>query len=883
MDATTGTVRLASRLDGYLTPASSDDPAAVAMNYVRAHLAALGLRASDLKTFHLARDYQDVAGTHHLSWTQSVAGIQVFGNGLQAAVSRSGQLLLVGGAPASALPAAVPAAVGPHSVTSAQAAIAVARSSVGESAAAGADDIASRVLFVTSSGTHVAWQTVTMSAKTPATTVVDASTGQVLYRRGLSSDASSTADPNPTPAAPAATGIAYRYFPGHQPFGGTADPVDFTAKGWLAPQASVLSGNNSHAYSDVNDDNLPNPSEEVHPSSPRSWDYPLVPFDLTGVSFCNNPYPCTWDPNTQYSWRVNRAQATTQVFFYVNNWHDHLQAAPIGFTEAAGNFQAVNLTGHGKQGDPVDTQTEDGANTDHGLPDGAHIDNANMDTPPDGQSPRMQMYLQHAPGSSYPHGDPFAPTDVGDEADTVYHEYTHGLSNRLVVDATGNSTLGFVQAGAMGEAWSDWYAMDYLVAQGLQHDNPDKANIVIFQFDGAGTALDRTEPIDCAVGSTDRICDGGATGHTGGYTYADYGKVIGIPEVHADGEIWSQTLWDLRNKIGSAAAESLITRAMELSPANPSFIDERNAILMADTVVYGRKYADTIWHVFAHRGMGYYAGALSGDDSTPGADFHTPPTTSGTGDINGKITDSASGQPVAGAVVTLAFGGRGIENPSVTTGADGRYDIGPVPVGRYPKLSVTESGYNPVSVAVNVVDGGTRRNVSLVRDWAALSGGASVASFTGPDFSPQCGPGGAFDQSLGSGWGTTTGDDLGDPTNVFVPKNVVVELPKAVNVSSFGIDPSATCGDGLSASTGGYTIETSPDGHTWTTAATGTFTSANDGQINTVTPTAGSDGVQFVRFTITSNQTPSFATNCPGGGYSGCSFTDLTEIEVFGS
>ena len=123
-----------------------------------------------------------------------------------------------------------------------------------------------------------------------------------------------------------------------------------------------------------------------------------------------------------------------------------------------------------------------------------------MDTPPDGQSPRMQMYLQHQPGTSYPDGDPFSPTNVGDEADTVYHEYTHGLSNRLVVDANGQSTLGDVQAGAMGEAWSDWYAMDYLVDQGLQKDRPGKVDVVLFQYDGAGVALDRTEPIDCPVG-----------------------------------------------------------------------------------------------------------------------------------------------------------------------------------------------------------------------------------------------------------------------------------------------------------------------------------------------------------------------------------------------
>ena len=544
----------------------------------------------------------------------------------------------------------------------------------------------------------------------------------------------------------------------------------------------------------------------------------------------------------------------------------------------------MNHSGRGKQGDPVDTQTEDGANTHHGLPDGDHIDNANMNTPPDGQSPRMQMYLQHQPGTSYPNGDPFAPTDVGDEADTVYHEYTHGLSNRLVVDATGNSTLGDVEAGAMGEAWSDWYAMDYLVSHGLQRDVKGRPNIVLFQFDGAGTALDRTEPIDCKPRVTVRICDGGDTGHRGGYTYGDYANVIGIPEVHSDGEIWSQTLWDLRDRVGSKVAESLVTRAMELSPANPSYLDERNAILMADTAVFGRRYENVIWQVFAHRGMGYFAGALSGDDSDPGADFHVPPAGNRTGVIRGRIVDSVSNQPVPGATVTLAFeGGRGIENPSATTDANGRYRIGPVPVGRYPKLAVSAAGYNLRRVAVRVTSAGARRDLSIVRDWAAISGGAQVTDFNGPDFSPQCGPAGAFDQSLSTGWGSTTGNDAGDPTNHFVPKHVVVKLPKPITVSSFAVDPSATCGDGASASTAGYTIETSANGTTWTTAASGTFTSADDGQLNTVTPTAGASGVRYVRFTITSNQTPNFSTSCPGGAYSGCSFTDLTEVEVYGS
>jgi len=873
MDGTTGTPRLVTRLDGFLTGTSRRSAAAVTLAYVGAHRDALGLTAADLRTLHLRRDYTDVAGIHHLSWTQRIGNVPVFGNGLQSAVTRDGRLLSVGGSPVSSADAA---AAGVTRLDSGAQAISAARSRQGEPATPGARDVAHQVLFVTRAGTHLGWSTVTMSAQHPTLSVLDAHTGGLLFRRSLSSDAG--------PGDKSAGGLAHQYFP-RAPRGGNQVSVDYTAKGWLPGNATSLSGNNSHTYSDVNDDDKSQGSEEVAPSSGHRWDYALRPFSVPGVSFCDNPYPCSWDPNVPFSWQANRAQNAAQVFFYVNNMHDHLLGAPIGFTEAAGNFQVRNGSRSGLGGDAVDTQTDDGANTAAGLPDGAHIDNANMSTPPDGQAPTMQMYLQHQPGASYPDEDPFSPTNVGDEADTVYHEYTHGLSNRLVVDASGNSTLGEVQAGAMGEAWSDWYAMDYLVAQGLQTDKAGTADIVLFQYDGAGTAVDRTEPIDCKVGDKSAACTGGTTGHTGGYTYADYGNIVGGPEVHGDGELWAQTLWDLRDALGSSRTESLVTRAMELSPTNPSFLDERNAILSADNAVFGGRDTATIWKVFAARGMGYFAGSLGGDDTTPGADFHTPPAGTRTADVTGTVTDQDTGKPVAGITVTLAFqGGSGAANPSAVTGADGRYRIASVPVGTYPKLSATGPGYDPASSSVTVGTNGGTQDFAVRRDYAAASGGASITSFNGPDFSPACGPTGAIDTSQATGWGSTTGDDAGTPTNVFVPKFIVVDLKQAVDVTQFAVDPAATCGDGGSASTGAYSIEVSADGTTWTPAASGTFTVADRGRLNPVTPSSGSGtGVRFVRFTIKGNQTPDFATSCPDGAYSGCQYTDLTELEVYGA
>jgi extracellular elastinolytic metalloproteinase len=894
MDGLTGTPRMIARLDGYLTGPSHASAAAITLRYVRSHLAALGLTRSDLATFYPTRQWTDISGIRHVSWTQWAGGYELFGNGLQANVTRNGRLLSLSGSPVHGLTAPT---VSTPKVGSAGKAIAVARSDVGESVKAGPGDTAHQMLFFTPEGVRLGWLSVTMSSTRPTDTFVDAATGQVLYRRDLA--ANEVAPIHTKVAGGSSTGLAYLYFP-KAPTGGKAQDFNFTKKGWLSANTTILFGNNSHAYSDVNDDNKPNKSEEVHPTSGHAWNYRLQPFHLKGhgyAQFCDAPYPCSWNPNKPFSWKVNRAQNATQVFFFVNNFHDHLLRAPIGFTEAAGNFQRINSTGRGAGHDPVQTQTDDGANTGkgplRGLPDENHIDNANMATPVDGRAPRMQMYLQHAPFTSYPSGDPFAPTNVGDEADTVYHEYTHGLSDRLVVNVNGHSTLGAVQAGAMGEAWSDWYAMDYLVARGLQADVKGTADVVLFQYDGDGVFFDRTEPIDCKVGDTSTRCTGGATGHTGGYTYADYGKVFGSPEVHSDGEIWAQTLWDLRDKLGSKRTESLVTRAMSLSPSNPSFVDERNAILLADLATTGGDDQTKIWQVFAHRGLGYFAGALSGGDPTPGASFQTPPTTGATGSLSGTVTDSLSGDPIEGATVTVAFGGSPFAvNPTVTTAADGTYTMFPIPQGTYPKVTITAPGYDPQSFSLDLNQMTATKNAALERDWAAASGGATIDSSTGQSFAG-CRPKQAIDQSVATGWESTS-DLVNGAPGPDTAKDIVIKLPQPVDLDHLTLNPQAVCGDGTSASMGSYTIETSSDGTTYTSIASGTFVAADMGQTNTVPVSGpGTTSVQYVKVwnnapLVTVDNSPgtgsypSDACSANPGGYSGCTYLDLGEAGVYG-
>lgn len=857
IDPVTATPREVSRLDGTLTGPSNAKAKDIALGYLKAHSDVFGLSAADLSRLSLARDYVDIEGIHHLSFVQTASGLTLFGNGVKANVAKDGRLINVTGSPVRSL--AAPAAVARP--ISAAAAVEAAKKGAGEKVLTqGLRDTTKQVLFATPGGVRRAVQTVTMSGAKPALSVVDSATGRVLFRSYLSADLAADSPVVPSAARQGHTADVYDNYPGAPGAGGQAKTVNLTQRGWLAANAVKLSGNNVHTYIDINDDDVANAGEEIRPGA-RSYRFPL-----TRTYVPDQPckaYVCTWKPNTPFSWTTNANRSSAQNFYLINLWHDYLQAAPIGFTEAAGNFQLVNKTGQGKGGDPVLDQNLDGANTNKGLPDLYHIDNANFATPPDGQSPTMQMYLWHAPGYTFAQ-DPFIAAMGSDEADIVFHEYTHGLSHRLVVDSNNNPALDSVQGGSMGEAWSDWYALDYLVNKGFVKDTAKPGEVQEGRYVTAGAGI-RSESTDCPVGSKVAACPGTSGTEKGGYTYGDFGRIFDATgDVHAAGEIWTQTLWDLRTAVGAKRAESIVTRGMELSPTYPSYLDMRNAILQADIAAHRGADVKAIWKVFAKRGMGFFAATTSGDDLHPIEDFSVPPTTTQRGSLTGTVTDSMTGDGVPGAVV--AFGGHASGLPgsyAATTSADGSYTIPGIIPGTYPDVMAGGGGYDQQVTTLNIGRGVNTRDWSLVRDWAASSGGAAVTAFNGPDYSLfGCGPSAIIDQSLGSGWGSDAG----------TPKYVVIKLPAAVDITQVAIDPSNTCGDGPEAATAGYKVETSPDGTTWTTASQGTFDASNLGHLNPLTPTAGASGVRYVRYTMVD----------PQGGPA-VPFLDSSEVAVYGA
>ncbi len=664
---------------------------------------------------------------------------------------------------------------------------------------------------------RLAWR-VTYTAASDAVydAFVDAETGRVVRKDNLVKSAAGDA-------------LVWERYPGAS-LGGSAAPKNLTALGYLTSTTN-LSGPNVRAFSDLDDDGAIDSGEEIT-SDAGEFDFTLTPF---AHSSCDAARVCSWSASGT-TWTTNRRQNGVQAFYLANRFHDHLRAAPIGFTDGA--FEGS---------DRLILQTHDGVTTG---PNSRHLNNANMMTPPDGGSPVMQMYL-FRPST-------FRAVNGGDDASIVYHEYTHGLSNRLITDASGMGAVNSAQAGAMGEGWGDWYAKDFIVGQFPSLDSAAAGEIDMGDYVDLVPHSIRRQALDCPVGTSTVAGCANVVG-TGGFTYGDFGKVYGEPEVHGDGEIWAQTLWDLRSAIGPTNARRLITQAMRLSPPEPSFLDMRNAILLADAAA-GGALRTQIWTAFARRGMGFFATTDDSDDVSPIEDMSMPPAGGPRGRIAGRVTDAHTGEPVAGA--RAAVGGLDVGPDALvgTAGVDGAYEIANVPARSYPSVLFRAPGYDrqiaPVTVAANTA---AARDVSLWRDWASLAGGSSVLGDS-PFGALGCGPEAAVDQRAATGWSTRASD----------AGVLVITLPRAVDVDRFAIDPTEACGSASSAATKNFLVETSTSsaGGPWTPALTGTLTTSARHRMNEFAPTAGAEGVRFVRVSLRDNF--------------GGAFRDLTEFAVYG-
>lgn len=211
-------------------------------------------------------------------------------------------------------------------------------------------------------------------------TILAGDSGRVLEHYSLVADAftyrvfaETTGEKHPLDgptedATPHPTGMPDGSYPAYiLPSLVTVDALNGPADPWLAETASETSGNNVDAYVDIN--------------APNG----LTEGDFRATTTSANTFDRTYDTAIEPLASTNQQMAAITSLFYVLNWlHDFWYDA--GFTEDAGNAQLVNYGRGGTEGDPILAEAQDNAN-------GGSRNNANMATPEDGMSPRMQVYL----------------------------------------------------------------------------------------------------------------------------------------------------------------------------------------------------------------------------------------------------------------------------------------------------------------------------------------------------------------------------------------------------------------------------------------------------------------------------------------------------------
>jgi len=328
--------------------------------------------------------------------------------------------------------------------------------------------------------------------------------------------------------------------------------------------------------------------------------------------------------------------AVTNLFVAHNRMHDY--SYPLGFTEKNYNMQRDNRGKNAdpnRQEDPEIGNAQAGAVTG-GAPSYLGRDNANQITLQDGVPGITNQYLfQPIAGAFY------APcVDGAMDMSITGHEYTHAISNRMI--AGPDQGISSEQGGAMGESWSDLVAAEYMFSHNYKTGgNPWAVGPYATGNDTVGI---RDYPIN-----------------RNPLNYSSYGFDTTGDEVHADGEIWNATMWDVRQALvkrwdfgvfrysnkerqlrcaqgsptqgpikatrcpGNRRWVALMFDSFLLQQSATSMLDARDAFIAADRMRFSnRKNQKPIWDAFAKRGMGKGAKTPNADSGNTKPSFASP-------------------------------------------------------------------------------------------------------------------------------------------------------------------------------------------------------------------------------------------------------------------
>jgi extracellular elastinolytic metalloproteinase len=287
-------------------------------------------------------------------------------------------------------------------------------------------------------------------------------------------------------------------------------------------------------------------------------------------------------------------QKVVNIFYFTNYLRDFFYL--LGFDEAHGNFQEVNFSGQGLPADAVQAHAynEEVQGVAYFAPTA------------EGEPPTMVMGL---------YGDRSTALD----ADVVFHEFTHGVTNRVIGGPMGFPSLTLPQSRGMGEGWSDYFALT------IQNYGKPTERVITGNWTANNAEGIRRSPYDEHYP----------------LNFGDVGKDENW-EVHNIGEIWCATLMQMNRNMTSALgsqkqayrlAWQIVFDSLKLMQQNPSFLNARDAMVKglddlrtADKVTADEfaKVRKALWSAFAKFGMGVNASCPSANLGGIKANFDLP-------------------------------------------------------------------------------------------------------------------------------------------------------------------------------------------------------------------------------------------------------------------
>lgn len=606
LDETTGVTRTLVNQLGYLSQEDPAEPRDIAQQWVRANADVLGLQASDLGEYLVTDIVRNAAtGSTHVYLLQTWQTLPVYNAQLQININRDGRILSVNNAFVPDLPNSAnllaPALPASDAVVRAAASITrpvrsaprtlarqldVSQETTLDPRGISREPLTARLMWlpIQRGAVRLVWnfQVHTLEGDHAYDFTVDAESGDVWTRfdwvapQQYSVYQLPVESPNHTSPLPPADGRTIQVNPANA----LASPYGWhDVNGAAGPDYTITRGNNAHAYEDTNNDGLP-PAPEVD---------------------CGPSLLCSFGLNLAGPPAGYIAAAVTNLFYWNNVNHDvHYQ---YGFTELAGNFQVNNYGRGGLGNDDVRAEALDGGGTN----------NANMFTPPDGQRPRMQMYV-------WTSADPDRTSDF--DTGVITHEYGHGVSNRLVGGPSNVSCLSNPQQP--GEGLSDWWALALSARPG---DTGAMGR-------GMATYL-QNQPIT-GTGIRGQRYSTDQTVNT--WTYE---SINGAAIPHGVGSVWAQAAWEmywalvtrygfdpnLYNAAGGAGNQRAllyVTEGLMNTPCSPSFTEVRDGILQAAIDNYGGQDLCLLWDGFARFGLGANAASGGPYSTAPTNGFSLP-------------------------------------------------------------------------------------------------------------------------------------------------------------------------------------------------------------------------------------------------------------------